>query len=60
MTFNSIANKDKEPFHHCMERLFACINYYKNAYKPRLNSFLNKLFRKVLTENLFCLTLRNN
>ena len=26
MTFNSMANKDKEPFHHCMERLFACIN----------------------------------
>lgn len=60
MTFNSIANKDKEPFHHCMERLFVCIDYYKNVYKPRLNSFLNKLFRKVLTENLFCLTLRNN
>ena len=47
MTFNSIANKDKEPFHHCMERLFVCIDYYKNAINrglTALKNFIQKSF----------------
>ena len=41
MTFNSIANKDEEPFHHCMERLFVCIDYYKNAINRGLTAKKN-------------------